>query len=96
MNEDSFHSVRELWEGKPMRAERRHLVYLFGCWWEGPIEHWPRGRDLYRTEFLNSMEFCLWSVEFRQQTSGNLMNSGDFGTPERINKGLSEEKRRKE
>lgn len=33
------------------------------------------------------MEFCLWSMEFHQQTSGNLMNSGDFRDSERINRG---------
>lgn len=69
MNEDSFHSARVLLEGKPVMAESRHLVCvcLSGGWWEGPAECWPRGEDLYRTEFLNSIEFCFWPTEFRVQ-----------------------------
>lgn len=89
-----------LLEGKPVRAERRHSVcaYLFGGWWEGPAEGWPRGGDLYRTQFLNSMEFCLGPMEFgvqrcrSQQASGNLTNSGDSRASEKINE-CSQKKR---
>lgn len=39
MNEDPFHKVRVLLEGKPVRAERRPL----GCLWKGHAEGWPQG-----------------------------------------------------